>query len=102
MVVSGKNYILGQFPPRFETAEQLATQFATLEAYGLDASYVNDYGDAVAGAAGESIRSVINDVYPEPDNLVFAIIGDANLIREQVARYGEVTEMSITDPRFHP
>jgi len=102
MIVSGKNYILGQFPPRFETAEQLAAQFAVLEAHGLDASYINDYGGAVASAAGESIRSVINDVYPEPDNLVFAIIGDADQIREQLARYGDVTEMSITDPRFHP
>ena len=102
MIVSGKNYILGQFPPRFETAEQLAAQFATLEAYGLDASYINDYGSAVASAAGESIRSVINDVYPEPDNLVFAIIGDADQIREQLARYGDVTEMPLTDPRFHP
>jgi len=102
MIVSGKNYILGQFPPRFETAEQLAAQFAILEAHGLDASYINDYGGAVASAAGESIRSVINDVYPEPDNLVFAIIGDADQIREQLAKYGEVTEMPITDPRFHP
>ncbi len=102
MIVSGKNYILGQFPPRFETAEQLAAQFATLEAYGLDESYINDYGEAIASADGETIRSVIKDVYPEPDNLVFAIIGDADLIREQVARYGDVTEMPITDPRFHP
>ncbi|MEE8425767.1 MAG: pitrilysin family protein [Woeseiaceae bacterium] len=101
-IVSGKNYILGQFPPRFETAKQLAAQFATLEAYGLDESYINDYGGAIASADGEAIRSVIKDVYPEPDNLVFAIIGDADLIREQVARYGEVTEMPITDPRFHP
>jgi len=102
MIVSGKSYILGQFPPRFETAEQLATQFAALEAYGLDESYINDYGEAIASADGEAIRSVIKDVYPEPDNLVFAIIGDADLLREQVARYGDVTEMSITDPRFHP
>ena len=102
MIVSGKNYILGQFPPRFETAEQLATEFAILEAYGLDASYIDDYGDAVASAAGESIRSVINDVYPEPDNLVFAIIGDADQIREQLAKYGPITEMPITDPHFHP
>jgi predicted Zn-dependent peptidase len=102
MIVSGKNYILGQFPPRFETAEQLAAHFATLEAYGLDESYINDYGAAIASAAGESIRSVINDVYPEPDNLVFAIIGDADQIREQLAKYGDVIEMPITDPRFHP
>ncbi len=102
MIVSAKNYILGQFPPRFETAEQLAAQFATLETYGLDESYINDYGEAIASADGEAIRSVIKDVYPEPDNLVFAIIGDADLLRDQVARYGAVTEMPITDPRFHP
>ena len=102
MIVSGKNYILGQFPPRFETAEQLAAQFAALEAHGHDASYIDDYGGAVASAAGESIRSVINDVYPEPDNLVFAIIGDADLIREQLAKYGPIIELPITDPHFHP
>jgi hypothetical protein len=102
MIVSGKNYILGQFAPDFETAEQLAAQFAVLESYGLDESYINGYGDAIASADGETIRSVIKIVYPEPDNLVFTIIGDANQIREQVARYGPVTEMQITDPRFHP
>ena len=102
MITSGKNYILGQYAPRFETAEQLAGQFAAMESYGLDESYVNDYGAAVAGADGEAIRSIIKEVYPAPDDLVFAIIGDAELIREQVAKYGPITEMSITDPRFQP
>ncbi|MGI9222426.1 MAG: M16 family metallopeptidase [Woeseiaceae bacterium] len=102
MIESGKNYILGQYTPRFETAAQLAGQFAGLESYGLDESYVNDYGAAVAAADGETIRSVINGVYPATDDLVFAIIGDAEKIREQVAKYGPVTEMSITDPRFTP
>ncbi len=102
LITSGKNYILGQYAPRFETAEQLAAQFAALEGYGLDESYVNDYGTAVAGADGEAIRSIIKEVYPASDDLVFAIIGDAELIREQVAKYGPITEMSITDPRFRP
>ena len=101
-VVMGKNYILGQFAPRFETAEQLAGQFAALEGYGLDESYVNDYGAAVAGADGEAIRDIIKEVYPASDDLVFAIIGDAEVIREQVAKYGPLTEMSITEPRFRP
>ena len=51
LVASGKNYILGQFPPRLETAAQLANQFAALQAAGLDETYINDYGDAIAGAA---------------------------------------------------
>ena len=102
LIVSGKNYILGQYAPRFETAAQLAGQFAELEARGLDASFVNEYGNAIAGADGEAMRSVITSVYPHPDNLVFTIIGDAELIREDIAKYGPVTEMPITDPRFRP
>jgi predicted Zn-dependent peptidase len=102
MISSGKNYILGQFPPDLETASQLAGQFAELEALGLDDSFINDYGEAIATADGEAIRSVIGDVYPSPDNLVFVILGDAQLIREDIARYGPITELSITEPRFQP
>lgn len=102
MILSGKNYILGQFAPDLETAEQLAAQFAMLEGYGLDESYVDDYGTAIANADGEAIREVIKQVYPAEDNLVFVIIGDANTIREQVSKYGPITEIPITDPRFKP
>jgi predicted Zn-dependent peptidase len=102
LISSGKNYILGQFPPRLETSAQLANQFATLQAAGLDESYINDYGAAIAGAASEDIQSVIASVYPVPDDLVFVIIGDAESIRDDIAKYGEVTEMSITEPRFTP
>jgi len=102
LIASGKNYILGQYAPDFETAAQLAAQFAELEAVGLDESFVTDYGDAVAVADGEAIRSVIGDVYPTLDNLVFVIIGDAELIRGDIAKYGPITEMAITEPRFTP
>lgn len=99
---SGKNYILGQYAPNFETAAQLARQFALLELNGLDASYVDDYGAAVASADSEAIRAVINEVYPSTDDLAFVIVGDAEAIREAVAKYGTVTEMPLSDPRFAP
>lgn len=102
LITSGKNYILGLYAPRLETSAQLAAQFATLQAYGLDASYVNDYGAAVAAAGSESIQSVITNVYPSPDDLVFVVLGDAEIIREEIARYGPITEMAITDPQFRP
>ena len=102
LITSGKNYILGQYAPDFETAEQLAGQFAELAALGLDESFVNDYSDAVAAADGEAIRSVISDVYPTLDNLAFVIIGDAELIRGDIAKYGPITEMAIIEPRFAP
>lgn len=101
-IQSGKNYILGQFPPRLETAAQLAGQFADLEAYGLNASFIDEYGDAIATADPEAVRAIIGDVYPDPDNLVFVVLGNAEQIREEIAQYGPITELSITEPRFRP
>jgi len=100
MVLSAQNYIMGQFPPRLETAAQLAAQLAMLEQYGLDTSYINDYGAAIAAANSDSIALAIAEVYPLPDDLVFVLIGDASLIREGLSQYGPVTEMSIDAPRF--
>jgi len=102
MIESARNYVMGQFPPRLETAAQLAGIFAMLEANELDASYYNDYGSGLSAATPESITAVIEQVYPSAENLVFVILGDAEIIREQVAQYGPVTEISISEPRFHP
>lgn len=102
MLVSARNYVMGQFPPRFETAAQLAGVFALLEVHNLGAAYINDYGDALAAATPESIASTIVEAYPKADEMVFVILGDAEIIRQQVAKYGSVTEISITEPRFHP
>jgi hypothetical protein len=33
---------------------------------------------------------------------VFVLIGDAATIRDDVTKYGPVTEISITEPRFRP
>jgi zinc protease len=102
MIASSRNYLMGQFPPRFETAEQLAGHFASLEANGLDSSYIDDYGNKLSAATAASIAAVIDDVYPGPDELVFVILGDAKLIRERIASYGPITEISLSEPRFHP
>ena len=102
MILSGKNYILGQFPPTLETASQLAAQFAELKTLGLDESFINDYGNSIASADGEAVREVIAEAYPAVDDLVFVILGDAALIRDEIAKYGPITEIAITDPRFRP
>lgn len=102
MLTSARNYVMGQFPPRLETAAQLAGQFAVLEAYGLDASYINDYGDDLAAVTSESVAAVIDAVYPKSDALVFVILGDAEVIRERLTQYGPITEIALSAPRFHP
>ena len=100
MMISARNYIMGQYPPRLETASSLAGMLAFLELNGLDRSYIDEYGSELQAAAAESVALAISEVYPQPDDLVFVIIGDAATIRDDVAKYGEVTEMSITEPSF--
>lgn len=99
-IASARALIMGQFPTRLETASSLADMFAFLELHGLDRSYIDGYGSALEAAAAESIALTISEVYPNPDDLVLVLIGDADAIRDDVAKYGSVTEMSITEPRF--
>ena len=101
-IQSGKNYVLGQFPTDFETADQLAGVFAMLEKYGLGADYINTYGNKIEAATAESMAAVIDEVYPAADDLVFVILGDAEVIRSGIAKYGPVTELAISEPRFRP
>ncbi len=102
MIASARNYIMGQFPPTLETAMSLATMFAWLEQHGLDRSYVDEYGAALEAVTPVSVHNAISEVYPETADLVFVLIGDAAKIRDAVAKYGPVTELSITEPHFRP
>ncbi len=100
VIESGRNYILGQVPTGFETASQLAGTFAMLEGYGLPVAYINDYGAALSAVSLESIAPVIEAVYPDAKNLVYVILGDAGKIRDKVSKYGPITELAISEPRF--
>jgi predicted Zn-dependent peptidase len=102
MMTSARNYIMGQFPPSLETGSAVAGVLTYLEQHGLDRSYIDEYGAALAAATSETVAESIDEVYPDRDSLVFVIIGDATAIRDDVAKYGPVTEMSITEPRFRP
>ena len=102
MIASARNYIMGQFPPTLETASALADELAFLELNGLDRAYVDDYGAALAAATPVTVHNTISDVYPGVDDLAIVLIGDAAAVREAVQKYGPVTEMSITEPRFRP
>ena len=99
-VASIKSYVLGQFPPRLETSQQLAGRLAEIAFYGLDRSDVDKYAEQVSGATSESLKRIVDRVYADPANLSFVFIGNASAIRDAVKKYGKVTEIKITDPTF--
>jgi len=100
MIASARNYIMGQFPPTLETAGSLANMLAYLELNGLGRDYIDAYGTALAAATPVSLHNTISEVYPSMDDVVIVLVGDAAAIREAVTKYGPVTEVSITEPRF--
>jgi predicted Zn-dependent peptidase len=101
-LASAKSYLLGQFPPTIETNGALAGRLADLLFYGLGPEDVDGFADRVAAVDGAGARRVVDRSFPAARDLAIVLIGDAATIRGQVAKYGPVTEMKITDPRFAP
>jgi zinc protease len=101
-LASSKSYMLGQFPPTLETNGQLAGRLADLMFYGLGRDDVDEYAARVASVDAAAVRSVIDQSFPDPADLAIVLIGNAASIRDDVKKYGPVTEMKITDPQFAP
>ncbi len=101
-VAHARNYILGQFPLRFETPRHLAAAMARLEFFGLGTDYYEGYIERVKRADAETIHEVIRSVYPAVADLDLVFIGDGEKIRDAIAAYGPITEMALTLEQFHP
>jgi zinc protease len=99
---SSQSYILGQFPPTIETNGQIAARLADLSFYGLGPEDVDEYAERLMKVDSAAVRSTIEQSFPQPDNLALVLIADAAKIRDAVKKYGPVTEMKISDPRFAP
>ncbi len=98
---SAKNYVLGQYPPNLETNPALANRIAEIAFYGLDRSDVDTYGSRIKAVTPEQLTKAVA-VYPTTANLAIVVIGDAAKLRDQIKKFGPVTEMKISDPRFSP
>lgn len=100
MLESARAYVLGQYPLSLETAAHWAAIMGELELYGLGREYIESYGPALGRVSVEDARAVIDAAFPAADALAIVLIGDAQKIRDQVKKYGPLTEMSIREPRF--
>ena len=102
MLESGKSYVQGQFPVALETSGQWAAQLATLEFYGLDRRYIDDYSAQLAAVTPADAKRVIDEVFPASTALAIVVVGNASAIREGLRKYGPITEMKLADPVFEP
>ena len=102
MLESARAYVLGQYPLNFETAADWAAALGEIELYGLGPDYIDNYGPALRNVTLQDTRQVIDEAFPTPDELAIVLVGDDAKIREQVAGYGAITDMTLTQPAFAP
>jgi predicted Zn-dependent peptidase len=102
MLASARAYVLGQYPLALETAADWAAALAELEAYRLGPEYIEGYAAAVRGVGLEQARAVIAEAFPDPEQVVIVLVADAARVRDQVAKYGPVTEMPLAGASFTP
>lgn len=98
-LASAKNYVKGQFPPRYETAGQLAGLLTQMFWYGFDESFINNFEKNVDGLTVAKSREVINKYFPK-DKLQFVVVGKSSEIKKIVEKYGAVTEKDIKTDGF--
>jgi predicted Zn-dependent peptidase len=101
-LASARNYLLGQFPPSIETNGAIAARIAELMLYGLGPEDVDQFAARVTAVDAEAARATIANAFPRPEDLVIVLVGDAARIRDEVRKYGPLTEMKLGDPRFAP
>jgi zinc protease len=99
-IASARSYILGQYPLGLETAADWAGALADLDLYGLPESYIDDYASQLAQVDAATSRRVVDTAYPSAEDVDIVLIGDAELIRSEVADLGPVTEKSLEAPDF--
>ncbi|HEX6910662.1 MAG TPA: pitrilysin family protein [Longimicrobium sp.] len=93
-----KNFVALRLPDQLETTGDVSMQLATLETYGLDASYFDDYVQRVMAVTAEDLRRVANQ-YVRPENAVVVIVGDRSVVEAGIraANVGPVEIRDVTE-----
>jgi zinc protease len=95
-LTSAKNYVKGQFPPDYETTEQLAGLLSQMFWYNFDQSFINNFEKNVDSLDLAKANQIIAKYFPK-DKLQFVLIGKSEEIKKIAEKYGKVTEVQISD-----
>jgi len=90
-----QNYVAGTYVLRHATPGGILDQLAFLDLHGLDEGWAAAYPDRVLALTTADVQRIAAD-YLRPDEMTIAIVGDSDAIAEEIAPYGEVTDVTST------
>jgi predicted Zn-dependent peptidase len=95
-LASAKNYVKGQFPPRYETTAQQANLLTQMFWYDFDQSFINNFEKNVDDLDLAKANKIIATYFPD-QILQFVLVGKAENIKDIAKKYGKVTQVEIKD-----
>lgn len=95
-LTSAKNYMVGLFPPRFQSTDQLAALLTSMFWYGYDESYINNFEANINTVTISKEEEIVKKYFPK-DNLQIVLIGKSSVIKPIAEKYGAITEVQIKD-----
>jgi len=98
-LVSAKNYVKGQFPPRYETNASLTNLLTDMFLYDFNESYINTFAKQVDELNETKAKEIIEAYFPK-DKLQFVLIGKDDEIGEIAKKYGAIERKEITADGF--
>lgn len=96
---SAKAYVKGQFPPRYETSEQLAGLLGEMYANDVGREQIDNFTKAVDSLTPATAKALIDRHFPR-NGLQTVLIGKAEAIRDIAKTYGDVSEIDISADGF--
>ncbi|HEX5651636.1 MAG TPA: insulinase family protein, partial [Chitinophagaceae bacterium] len=95
-LASAKNYVKGQFPPRYETSGQLAGLLTQMFWYNFNESFINNFEKTVDELTLDRAKEIIAKYFPK-EKLQFVLVGKSSEIKKIAEKYGPVTEVQIKE-----
>jgi predicted Zn-dependent peptidase len=98
-VQSARNYILGQFPPTLENLGAKARSYLSLDYYGLGFDYYDRLLERI-GKTSKAQADAVAGKYLSDRDFVLVVVGKAEEISAQLARFGDFKVKKISAADF--
>jgi predicted Zn-dependent peptidase len=89
-----RSFLAGNFPLQIESPEDLAAAVLSIEFYGLEPDYLNQYVRRVRAVGAEGVKKAAQRWFPV-DDLAIVVVGPAAVLQRDLAALGTVTTRSL-------
>jgi zinc protease len=96
-----KDEIVGAFPARFATADQLASQMAGLSVYDLPPNELDTFTKKISAVTKADVRKTAQK-YFRPDNLLIVVVGDRTSNESALRKIAEVERRDLDGAKIEP